>query len=138
MSYKRCCPECGEPLRKLHSTLHTSGQCGNRECGKFGLWQTRTENLFEFLDLSPYTKPQFLDLPNDTPIWIEYRSNMTKVCCVVDILLGVYDGIATFALSDALPVSLYNKKWRAWPTYKTARPDQLEIEDYPWPVYRLL
>ena len=132
MSRKTHCPECGEPLGRFCFSILVKGTCFNRRCSSFKKQHSWQQDLCKFLDLAPYTKKQFLELPNDTPVWIEYRWDKPAICCASDIYLGSHFGNASFAIADQLPIIKYGKDWRAWPTYKTFRPDQYDLEHHPW------
>lgn len=129
---KNTCPSCGDPLGSTRYSVRASGICINRSCGQFKQRREWKLNLMEFLDLAPYTKQQFLSLPNDTPIWLEYRWSLPGFCCESDILLFQHNGCAEFSMNEDLPIDTYGKQWRAWPTFKTFRPDQFDLEHHPW------
>lgn len=132
MSSKSYCPECGDPLGNLRFSIHASGFCINRTCNQFKQRREWKQNLCQFLDLIPYSKEQFLELPEDTPIWIEYRSDTLPLIAASDIYLCCIYGNANFAIANQLPLDTYGKQWRAWPTFKTFRPDQFDLEHHPW------
>lgn len=129
---KKLCHACGSPLATVRYSIQASGICTNRNCLEFKQRKEWKHTLMEFLDLSPYTKKQFLELPDDTPIWLEYRWNLPGICCASDILICQVHGVAEFAMSEDLHIDTYGKLWRAWPTYKSFRPDQYDLEQHPW------
>lgn len=131
MARKGYCPECGKPLGLIRFTVQTSGMCANRQCHHFKRKKIWNQNLCEFLDLVPYTKQQFLELPEDSPVWIEYYSINPPVTAS-DIFFGLIYDNANFAISEQLPIDTYGKDWRCWPTFKSFRPDQFDSELHPW------
>lgn len=127
------CPVCKLPLGGHRYTLVDDSYCINKKCSEFRHPIKRSHRLIDFLDLQPYSLKQFLDLPEDTPIWLEYYWNLhPAICCASDILISRHDGVAEFAISEDLHLETYGKLWRAWPTFKSFRPDQYDLELHPW------
>lgn len=133
MSKKRNhCPACGLPRATTRYTLTTQSICRNPSCPEYKTPVQSHVDLWSFLDLSPYTKQQFSELPPDTPIWLEYRWQLNGICCNSDIFITSTNTTATFAISDPLSLADYGTFWRAWPTFKTFRPDRYAARRSTW------
>lgn len=129
---KNNCPDCNKPMGQRRYKMHVTGICINRECASFKKKRDWTLSLADFLDLKPYSNKEFLALPDNTPVWIEYRPSQGRFSCIADILVRQFDLQAWFLREEPLTLDSYGIDWRVWPTFKTFRPDEYELEYHPW------